>query len=165
MHAPVTEVWEKPEPFKPGESRAVDGIQVTYVKPTKSGTPGMAGAKFGGEFIIKTRDGEHRVSPYMQLQPGGGPQTSFTPVGQDFLAIISGMNAADRTISLQLLFQRPLYPIELYTKPLTSLVWLGTGILFVGGFMSAIARRRRVTARAKVTTENLNYAPIPASQS
>jgi len=165
MHAPVTEVWEKPEPFKPGESRLVDGIQVTCVKPTKSGTPGMAGAKFGGEFIIKTRDGEHRVSPYMQLQPGGGPQTSFTPVGQDFLAIISGMNAADRTISLQLLFQRPLYPIELYTKPLTSLVWLGTGILFVGGFMSAIARRRRVTARAKVTTENLNHAPIPASQS
>lgn len=165
LHPPVTEVWEKPQPFKPGEIRTIDGITVTYVKPTREGTPGQAGAKFGGEFLIKSRDGQHRVSPYMELMAGGGPQTSFTPVGKDFLATIAGMDAATKTVQLSLLFQRPLYPLEVFTKPLTSLVWLGTGILFLGGMMSAVARRRRVqTTESVPQTENLTHAPLPASQ-
>jgi cytochrome c-type biogenesis protein CcmF len=165
LHPPVTEVWEKPQAFKPGETRTIDGVTVTYVKATREGTPGQAGAKFGGEFLIKSRDGQHRVSPYMELMAGGGPQTSFTPVGKDFLATIAGMDAATKTVQLSLLFQRPLYPLEVFTKPLTSLVWLGTGILFLGGMMSAVARRRRVqTTESVPQTENLTHAPLPASQ-
>jgi cytochrome c-type biogenesis protein CcmF len=73
----------------------------------------------------------------------GGIQPLLTPVGTEFFAVLGRMDAATRAVDLKLMFQKPLYPLEVFYKPMTSLVWVGTGILTIGGLMSAFARRRR----------------------
>lgn len=142
LYPPQTDVWQEPVVMKPGEQREFEGIGITYVKPIRSGSPGQPGARFGGEFRIRTRDGNYTVRPYMELVQGG-VEPSFTPVGEDLLAVISRVDAADQSAELRLLFRRPLYPIEVFYKPLTSLVWVGTGILTLGTLMAAVGRRRR----------------------
>ena len=164
LYPPITDVWEMPQKFDVGQTRTIDGITVTYLESTRSGEAGTTGAKFGGVFKIKTHDGEYTVNPFMELGEGGA-KPSFTPVGEDFFAIMGRMDAADKSVELRLMFSRPLYPVQLYYKPLTSLVWLGTGILFLGGLMAAFARWNRrvpVGAREAAPEADLN-APVPTT--
>jgi len=164
LFPPITDVWESAQKFEVGQTRTIDGITVTYVEPTRSGEAGMAGTKFGGIFKIKTHDGEYTVNPVMELGEGGA-RPSFTPVGEDFFAIMGRMDAADRSVELRLMFARPLYPVQLFYKPMTSLVWLGTAILFLGGLMAAFARwNRRVPVGAREAAPEANLdAPIPTT--
>jgi cytochrome c-type biogenesis protein CcmF len=57
-----------------------------------------------------------------------------------------GMDAATKSATLRLQLTTPIYPIEIYHKPLTSLVWLGTGFMTLGGFLAAYYRRSRRAA-------------------
>ncbi len=141
LFPPVTDVWEMPMTFKPKEKRTVDQITVEYLEPTSNGTTGV-GAKFGAKMRITTRTGTFDVEPQMQVTEGG-IQPLLTPVGTEFFAVLGRMDAATRAVDLKLMFQKPLYPLEVFYKPMTSLVWVGTGILTIGGLMSAFARRRR----------------------
>ena len=163
LHAPILDVWEKPLVLKQGETKALDGVTVTYVKPTMQGQPGQPGTRFGAQVLVRTLDASkheqtYSANPYMELTQDG-VQPSLTPVGDDFFAVIESMNAADRSINFKLMFQRPLYPVEIFIKPLTSLVWFGTGILFIGGLMSALARRSRRVEESEVEPTSPSSAP------
>jgi cytochrome c-type biogenesis protein CcmF len=164
LHPPILDVWEKPVVLKPGETKALDGVSVTYVSPTMQGQPGQPGTRFGAKMVVKTTTDTYQVSPYLELQ-AGGVQPSLTPAGKDFFAVIESMDAADRSVNFKLMFQRPLYPVEIFIKPLTSLVWLGTGILFIGGLMSAFARRSRKVTESEAEPVSTNPAtpgrPLP----
>ena len=48
-------------------------------------------------------------------------------------------SADDVAVHLQLHYLKPLYPIEIFYKPMTILVWGGTGILTLAGFWAADA--------------------------
>jgi len=107
----------------------------------------MSGTKFISEMQIEvqetaTKFGKYTIRPYLELG-ADGVKPSITPVGTQFFAVLGRMDASDRSVELRLLFQRPLYPVELFIKPMTLLVWFGTGILTLGGLMSAFARRSR----------------------
>lgn len=147
MRPPVIEVWETPQRFKPGETRTIkteglEDITITYAEPTMSGQFGSPGAKFGAKLFIKDEHGQHEANPYLEIVEGG-LRPSLTELGHDFLAVLGRMDAADRSIDLKLMFKKPIYPVDLYYKPMTGLVWVGTGILTLGGLMSAFARRFR----------------------
>jgi cytochrome c-type biogenesis protein CcmF len=162
LHAPILDVWEKALVLKKGQTKVQDGVSVTYVEPTMQGQPGQPGTRFGAKIVVRTLDESkheqtYNVSPYMELQEGG-VQPSLTPVGDDFFAVIESMNAADRSVSFKLMFQRPLYPVEIFIKPLTSLVWFGTGIIFIGGLMSAMARRSRRVEESEIEPTTIDSA-------
>jgi len=147
LHSPITDVWEKPISIKPGETKTADGVKLTYVGQSRTGQPGMSGTKFISEMQIEvqetaTKFGKYTIRPYLELG-ADGVKPSITPVGTQFFAVLGRMDASDRSVELRLLFQRPLYPVELFIKPMTLLVWFGTGILTLGGLMSAFARRSR----------------------
>jgi cytochrome c-type biogenesis protein CcmF len=175
LFPPVTDVWEAPQPFRVGETRTIDNIKVTYESPTMTGTPGTTGATFGGVFKIESRGEGYTVNPTLALTPQG-PQPSMTKAGDEFFVLVGRMDAKDKSVDLRLMFQRPIYPIELFYKPFTSLIWVGTGILTLGGLMAALARRRR---RVPVTLPDSGgievieprdsgsnlHAPFPAPQS
>jgi len=47
-----------------------------------------------------------------------------------------------------------IYPIEIYHKPMTMLVWLGSGLLTLAGFASAVYRRSTVPVEAEAEEES-----------
>jgi cytochrome c-type biogenesis protein CcmF len=99
------------------------------------------------------------VNPTLKLTEGG-LQPSLHPAG-DFQVALESMNANDKSVNVQLYVNPPFFPIKLFYKPLTSLVWIGTGVFLIGGLMSAA--NRRLKRSAIITTENTN-ASVPATE-
>jgi len=163
---PIITLWEKPETFHVGESKVLQGITVKYKGLKVEGTPGTSSAVFAADVMVTTEDGVQEVTPSFGV--GNGAQ--FARINRDLQIVMPRMNAADKSVDLQVYFTSPIYPIEVFTKPLTGLVWGGTGILTLGGFLAAFSRRK-AKARAKAaerTTEPdpeplRTDAPIPAS--
>jgi cytochrome c-type biogenesis protein CcmF len=165
LHEPVSDVWAEPMRLKPGETKTLNDITVKYRKFFREGQPGVTGTKFGGQLLITTKDGKYEASPTLELTGQGAPQPNLAEVGPDLMIAAVAMDAADQSLVLQMLFQKPIYPIEVFYKPMTVLVWTGTGILTIGGLMAAWYRRRKPTSGIKPTEEVVesNDAPVPAA--
>jgi cytochrome c-type biogenesis protein CcmF len=73
----------------------------------------------------------------------GSLEPTIPKISDDFRAVITSMNAADKSVQFQLLVSPPLYPVQIFYKPMTGLVWLGTGIFTLGGLLSAFYRRSK----------------------
>lgn len=147
LHPPVTGPWDKPMTFTPGSSLTSDNVTVTYIAPTTEGPLGQPGAKFGAKVRVTTPDGTYDVHPTLELTDSGmAPQGA--PAGNDLVLYMDRMDAASRSVEMQLMFRHPLFPVDLFYKPLTSLVWIGAGLLFLGGGMAAASRRVRRPAAA-----------------
>ncbi|MDR3691315.1 MAG: cytochrome c biogenesis protein CcsA [Fimbriimonas sp.] len=147
MAQPDVYAWEQPETFHEGETRtiasdAIGSMTITYRKFVRQGEVGTVGTTFGAELHIVDGEKTYDVTPTLRIGQDG-PEHDLPQVGAMYRMGMLGMNAADRSVSLQLMFSPPLYPIVLFYKPMTILVWLGTGILTIGGLMSAFARRFR----------------------
>jgi cytochrome c-type biogenesis protein CcmF len=170
MSPPIVFATEEPIPLKPGETKDVAGSMLEYVESTRQGEFGQMGTKFGAKVRLTETDanGERRqylANPTVELSQDG-LQPSIAQIGPNFkVALVGPVNPADKSVQVALMFSPPVYQVELYEKPFTGLVWLGTGILTLGGMLSAFARRRVVAARRKATTPQRNDAPIPAPQS
>ena len=54
------------------------------------------------------------------------------------------MDAATKAVTIKFVGAGSIYPIEVFHKPFVGMVWLGAGILALGGFLSAYYRRRVV---------------------
>jgi cytochrome c-type biogenesis protein CcmF len=155
--------------LKPGQTARFDRLDVKFVKMTREGEPGKAGTKFGA--LLEVGAGPHKfeINPQMELSSTGTHQVP-AKVGNDYFMTLQGMDAATGSVNVQLHFMNALYPVELFYKPMTILVWIGTGILTIAGFWAAWVRRRVAvaevepeegSARAKKADEG--YAPAPAS--
>jgi cytochrome c-type biogenesis protein CcmF len=114
---------------------------VTYLEMVREGEAGMDGTKFGAKLKVVGPEGESTVVPKMALT-GAMPDIQPAAIDGYFGIAMQRMNAADRSVTLQMTYNKPVYPIDLFYKPMTSLVWAGTGILTLGGFLSAWNRRR-----------------------
>ncbi len=152
MNKPVIYAWEKPLEFTEGQTRIIKppieedngdaGMTVTYKKFVMQGAAGSVGTSFGAQLHITDGGQEYDVTPSMKIAEGG-PQHDLPAVGRSYRMAMLGMDPATKSVQLQLLFSPPLYPIILFYKPMTILVWLGTGIMTLGGLMSAFSRRFR----------------------
>ncbi len=168
MSPPIIAVTEKPLMMKPGESQEIDGTLIEYLEFTRKGEFGQMGTKFGAKVRVTVTDSNHERHQYLATPTLEMSQDGLLPsleqVGPDFsIAIAGGMNAADKSVPLLLMFSPPIYQVELFEKPFTGFVWLGTGILTLGGLMSAFSRRRVTAARRQKASSQPNDAPIPAS--
>lgn len=157
VQSPLVFVWgNEGHWFKVGEEETVQGITVKYEKMTLEGTPGTQGARFGAKLKITLEDGAtYDVTPHITV--GDGPDMPV--VGREFRVAMLGMNAADKSVQLQMMFSSPVYPITLFTKPLTGLVWIGTGILFFGGLIAAWSRRRPRPLEAEEEVPEITPSP------
>ncbi len=149
---PLHDVYITPQPeqsdasgvvsLKPGESFEVGRYRFTFQKMERKGEAGMAGTEFLAVVRAESPMGSFEVRPGMRLVQGG-VEPIEQPVGHALRMTMTGMNVADGSVNLQVLFNTPIYPIEVYYKPLTVLVWLGTGILTLAGFLAAWHGRPR----------------------
>jgi cytochrome c-type biogenesis protein CcmF len=168
LHNPVMDLWEQPLKIEPGQALRKDNVTVRFLRSTNNGEFGTEGARFGADLRITIHREGHPdqtfdASPYLTLT-ADGMQPSFTAVGPDLFAIMKRMDAKTKGIDLQLMFQRPVYPIELFTKPMTNLVWLGTGLMFLGGMASSLSRRarRKRAARVPAAEKPMPFPPTDA---
>lgn len=146
MGDPELYAWDKPLVFKEGETHLVKnedpndpGMAVTYKKFVMQGNPGEPGTWFGAQLHINDRGTEYDVMPREIIGESGSERVP--QVGRLYRMALMGVNPADRSVTLQLMFATPLYPIVLFYKPMTILVWLGTAIMTLGGLLTAFSRR------------------------
>ncbi len=142
--------------LKPGQSGDISGMvwsrqaprgyKVLYKEMKREGEAGMAGTKFGAVLEVTGAEGTKTVVPKLIVGRGGAPEKEAVEIDSEFSLKIQSMNAADKSVKLSLDYNIPVFPVELYYKPLTILVWGGVGILTLGGLISAWDRRRRVRA-------------------
>ncbi|MER3496377.1 MAG: hypothetical protein C4320_06025 [Armatimonadota bacterium] len=153
--------------MSPGETKTQDELKITYVRPTMAGEPGQPGTKFGAILNVEYRGRVTAAHPELEITPDGLRPT-LVAAGTDFKIAMTTVSPADRSISLQALLSPPVYPVELFEKPLTSLVWLGTLIFTIGAGMAAVSRRVRISRPAPVAIpieRGGAGATLPASQS
>lgn len=137
-----------------GESTQFGDLTFTYLKMTRTGDPGMKGTTFGAMVKVSSGGKSQTIHPHMEIGENG--ETIFHPaeLGSSMVLAMTGMNAADKSVTLRVQMTTPMYPVEIYHKPMTILVWLGTGILTLSGFASAFYRRARKPAPAEVKEQD-----------
>jgi cytochrome c-type biogenesis protein CcmF len=144
LGAPVVTVWEKPVWFHEGETKTLSGITVTYSGMKMTGEPGTSSAVFGAALHVSDEKGEWDVTPHFSV--ANGPD--LPQFNSELRVAVTRIDAADKSAEIQMFFSSPIYPIELFTKPLTAFVWAGTGIMTVGSLIAAYSRRRKVTSES-----------------
>jgi cytochrome c-type biogenesis protein CcmF len=144
-----------------GKSIQVGDILLTYKQMTRKGEPGQMGTRFGAIVSVHLNGQTMDVNPEMELGGEQGMIEHPVKIGDNMELAMSGMDAADKSVRLRIQLTTPLYPVEIYHKPLTSLVWLGTGVMTFGGFLSAFYRRSR---RASSTAEPSIEVPAEDKQ-
>ncbi|MCW5935858.1 MAG: cytochrome c biogenesis protein CcsA [Fimbriimonadaceae bacterium] len=139
---------------KGGELTIDNKRKIKYLGMTREGEAGVTGTKFGAR--IELTDGENVTELQPQMELGeGGPINHPVGVGQDLRLKMTGMDAADGSVRIVFEQDAMIYPVEVFNKPFTGLVWLGTGTMTLGGILAALYRRQRVpkTAAQPVRTE------------
>lgn len=148
LRPPHTQITE-PMPIKVGASAVVGGLVVKYDKMTMVGQPGQPGTAFVANLTITAGHTTRKVSPSMEIGEAG-PVHHNAVLDDDFNVQIASMNAADRSVNLQFEMSSPIYPVEVFHKPMTLFVWLGTGFMTFAGLLAAAYRRAPSPAKAKV---------------
>ena len=139
----VSEATEETD-FKPKEQRRFGDYVLTYRKLEKIGEAGVKGTKFAAIMDVSGPNGVQTLKPSIVIGDG---QLQKTPmqIGDEFYIYFQGMDVATQTAKIQLYYVNPMFPLEVYYKPLPGLVWWGTGIMLAGGIIGAWNRRRRNT--------------------
>lgn len=138
--------------FKKGDDKLFERMMIVYKGMSKEGEAGKIGTKFTAHVEVKTASGTKNYHPKIEIGESG---LVFHPerVDENLLLYLQSMDAADYSANLQLFYIKPVYPMEVYIKPLTIFVWIGTGIMTLGGLWSAgyrVLQRRRLMAEKKL---------------
>lgn len=140
----------EPQPLLPGQTGVFFGTMATYHGMETEGTPGMAGAKFTAVMTVETKEGTQTIRPYVKIVGAGKLEQPVIDLGHGLGLQLDSINAADKSANISFKYLTPAYPVEVFYKPLTVLVWWGVGIMAIGGGLTAYYRRNQ---RAKTSPE------------
>lgn len=83
-----------------------------------------------------------QIEPAIIVRAGERPVPVEARIGDEYKVILHSMNANDHSIIVTLEYVQPAYPMQVFFKPLTLFIWLGVGIMTLGGLLSALVRRK-----------------------
>jgi cytochrome c-type biogenesis protein CcmF len=127
-------------PFNLGETRSFENLRITYNGLETSGTPGTEGAAFIADLTVETPEVTRNVRPRFVLAGPEGADRPLARINEAYDIQLSRIDPETRMAHLKIYTNEPIFPVEIYYKPLTGLVWLGVGIMTFGGFWSAVYR-------------------------
>ncbi len=162
-------VFEVGDPISLKENQNVDveKTNVKYLGLRREGEVGARGTKFIAKLVVTQPDGQQMTAePYFAIGENG-PERPNVEIGDYFVAV-DRIDAATKAVTLQFYFKEPLFPLEVFYKPFTLFVWLGAGIMTLGGLIAALHRARGaksvrpVLDGAEAISED---APEPIAQS
>jgi cytochrome c-type biogenesis protein CcmF len=153
-------IFDATEPIElqPGQTVEIPGGTLTHHGIVTEGQPGQDGTIFRADLTMSSADGVISTRPGMRLL-GGGTQIVPAPAGEGLQSMLLRMDAATRAVTVQLQFERPLFPVEVFYKPMTILTWAGVGIMVLGGLLAAMYRRRALRSQKKPEPQ-----PAPAPE-
>lgn len=155
--------------LKPGEVKTIAGMDwslrqertytVRYSDMKRDGEAGVAGTTFSAQLSVEGPGGRVAAAPQFVLGNQGGPRKVPATIDDVFEIKMEAMDAADKSVTLSLAYRVPIFPVEIYYKPLTILVWAGVGILTLGGLIAAWDRRRRRKPESAAEPPTLQEEP------
>jgi cytochrome c-type biogenesis protein CcmF len=163
LHPPVTDATDE-RTIKIGQTIEMDRFKVTNMGNTREGEAGATGTSFGVKLQVSAGHNQIIINPHIELGKNGIEEHTV-PVDKQVVMAMKSMDAATGDAVIQLRFAKPLYPVEVFYKPLTGLVWLGTFMMLVSGMIAALYRRRRTAKQGqekKETTEVEELIPALA---
>lgn len=157
MAPPVSDYWQEPQLVVPGTPVIKEGVQVENLGLSTDGPLGQIGAKFKVKLrFLVLEPGpngtqvqrEYFAEPQLEITKEG-LKPGLVPVGPHLVCGLGAIDAGTKGAQVVLLYSSAIYPIEVYYKPMTFLIYLGAGILTIGGILAGFYRR---------------FRPIPANQ-
>lgn len=134
-------IYEASEPltFKTGEEKFFGKTLVTYKGMTRKGEAGMLGTKFLAHVQVQTNNGIRHYHPNLEIS-SKGIQYNPVRVDENLILYLLRMDAKDQSATLQFFYIKPVYPLEVFYKPMTILVWTGSGLMVLGGLIAMVSR-------------------------
>lgn len=150
-----------PTSVLPGQTADFNGYLFTYQGMKTEGSPGTFGAKFITTVTVHDpKTGDKIINPYVKLLGPGELERPVVEVGNGLGVYVDSINAADKSATFVIKYLTPAYPIEIFYKPLTILVWWGVGIMTIGGTLGAIYRRNKKTRTTTQPDATQNPAEV-----
>ena len=126
--------------LKLGETQFIAGFAVTYLGPSEEGMG--EGMKLGARLRVAAHGPSRQIVPMMEMASGGKLLQHPANLDSQVLVSVQSFDAAAHTVTLQPALASPIFSIQIFNKPLTGLVWLGTFLMTLGAFLTAVLRRR-----------------------
>jgi cytochrome c-type biogenesis protein CcmF len=142
MGEPETEL-ESDITLKRGETKTVGQFTIRYLEQTREGEPGQEGTKFGAKIVLAIGGKEYGAHPQMTIGERG---PEFTPAEIKELGVrveLRRLMADSGDATLSIVSPELIFPVQLYFKPLTILVWIGAGLMTIGGALTIANINRR----------------------
>lgn len=139
---PETEI-ESGIDLKEGEKKTVGPFTITYIQRTRTGEPGQKGTRFGARLILRVADKDYPVHPEMEIGSSGPVMhpAEIKDIGVRVELKRLMANTGEATISIT--SPELIFPVQLFFKPMTCLVWIGAGLMTLGGAVTIASIRRR----------------------
>jgi cytochrome c-type biogenesis protein CcmF len=133
--APETEI-ESDIDLTTGEKKTVGQFEIEYVEKTQAGEPGRVGTKFGAKLRLTIGGKTYAVHPEMEIT-ASGPKMHPAEIKELGVSVeLRRLMATDGSATLSIISPELIFPVQLFFKPMTILVWLGAGLMTVGGVLS-----------------------------
>jgi cytochrome c-type biogenesis protein CcmF len=118
---------------------------------------GETGASVGARVLVSDGTTSSELVPKITFGELGASDSQPSPLSENMELALVSLNAEDLSATLRVQLTTPIYPIEVFHKPMTILVWIGTALMTVSGVASAIYRK------TSVLVEEEEPAPIAPS--
>lgn len=129
-----------PMKMSKGQVGTFKGIAIKFEGYRMVGEAGQQGTQFVADMTVDTMGGVEKVAPSITIGAGEVKRTD-AKLSDSLKLRLVGIDAGDKSATIQIIFAQPAYPAEIFYKPLTRLVWWGVGIMALGGLSAAWARR------------------------
>lgn len=126
---------QKPTKLRLGASVFMAGKRVSFrgMAPTGDETNAVINFQFLIEPVLSTK----RVEPALT----GSMESKSVQVNDEYKLALDHIDVATKTTYYRFDHVQSSFPVEVFYKPLTWAVWIGVGIMTLGGFMAAWSRR------------------------
>lgn len=139
---PISLALNQPVEAKLGTMVGDVPVKLTYVKRKLTGGMGLPGSKFATEVLIEVDGQTVSVTPEIEIAKDGIEHRDVL-VGHFFGVRLEALGAETGEATISFLYPEAVYQVELFFKPLTILVWLGAGLMTLGGALTVFRLSRK----------------------
>ncbi len=131
------------DPIKQPDLKAHTDVVLMYTGYKVEGSVAEDGESMLTANMVAVMDEQtYELGPSLRVKVGAQPESIPARIGDRYWLSLGTMDPKTHAITVKLDYVQPAYPVVVYFKPLTMLVWLGIGIMALGGFLAAAGRRK-----------------------
>ncbi len=138
------------DPIKNPDLKAHSDVVLMYTGYEVEGSVADDGESLLTAKMVAVMDEQtYELAPSLKIKVGSQPESIPARIGDTYWLSLGTMDPKTHAITVKLDYVQPAYPLVVYFKPLTLFVWLGVGIMALGGFLAAAGRRKERLAMSQ----------------